>query len=76
LKYLRGENYFFKLSFKWDESDYTKIYEIGGVAKNLSTVDAYPGMACQYFFWVRLAAKFCEGKIILKNSKAQEEHIP
>jgi hypothetical protein len=28
------------------------------------------------FFWVRLAAKFCEGKIILKNSKAQEEHIP
>jgi hypothetical protein len=32
--------------------------------------------ACQYFFLVRLAAKFHEGKIILKNSKAQEEHIP
>jgi hypothetical protein len=28
------------------------------------------------FFWVRVAAKFHEGKIILKNSKAQEEHIP
>jgi hypothetical protein len=27
-------------------------------------------------FWVRLAAKFCEGKINLKNSKAQEELIP
>jgi hypothetical protein len=26
--------------------------------------------------WVRLAAKFHVGKIILKNSKAQEEHIP
>jgi hypothetical protein len=32
--------------------------------------------ACQYFFGVRLAAKCCERKIILKNSKAQEEHIP
>jgi hypothetical protein len=28
------------------------------------------------FFLVRLAAKFREGKIILKNSKAEEEHIP
>jgi hypothetical protein len=27
-------------------------------------------------FFVRLVAKFYEGKIILKNSKAQEEHIP
>jgi hypothetical protein len=27
-------------------------------------------------FLVRLAAKFHEGKIILKDSKAQEEHIP
>jgi hypothetical protein len=25
-------------------------------------------------FWVRLAAKFCDGKIILKKLKAQEEH--
>jgi hypothetical protein len=31
--------------------------------------------ARQYFFRVRLVAKFCEGKIILKNSKAQK-HIP
>jgi hypothetical protein len=35
---------FFKLSFKWDVSGYTKIYEIGGVAENLSAVDAYPRM--------------------------------
>jgi hypothetical protein len=28
------------------------------------------------FFGVRLAAKFCEGKIILKNSKAQQKHFP
>jgi hypothetical protein len=35
---------FFKLSFKWDGSGYTKIYEIGGVAENLSVVDAYPEM--------------------------------
>jgi hypothetical protein len=35
---------FFKLSFKWDGSGYTKIYEIGGVAENLSAVDAYPRM--------------------------------
>jgi hypothetical protein len=35
---------FFKLSFKWDGSGYTKIYEIGGVPKNLSAVDAYPGI--------------------------------
>jgi hypothetical protein len=33
-----------QLSFKWDGSGYTKIYEIGGVVENLSTVDAYPGM--------------------------------
>jgi hypothetical protein len=26
--------------------------------------------------WVRLAANFHEGKIILKKIKAQEEHIP
>jgi hypothetical protein len=35
---------FFKLSFKWDGCGYTKIYEIGGVAENLSVVDAYPEM--------------------------------
>jgi hypothetical protein len=29
-----------------------------------------------FFVWVRLVAKFHEEKIILKNSKAQEEHIP
>jgi hypothetical protein len=28
------------------------------------------------FFLGRLAKKNCEGKIILKNSKAQEEDIP
>jgi hypothetical protein len=68
----------FKLSFKWDGSGYTKIYEIRGVAENLSTVDANPRMdlCTPIIFLVSLAAKFCEGKIILKNSKAQEEHIP
>jgi hypothetical protein len=35
---------FFKLSFKWDRSGYTKIYEIGGVAEKLSALDAYSGM--------------------------------
>jgi hypothetical protein len=35
---------FFKLSFKWDGGVYTKISEIGRVVKNLSAVDAYPGM--------------------------------
>jgi hypothetical protein len=35
---------FFKLSFKWDGSGYTKIYEIGGVVKKLSMVNAYPRM--------------------------------
>jgi hypothetical protein len=39
-----GENNFFKLSFKWDGSGYTKIYEIGGGVENLSAVDAYPKM--------------------------------
>jgi hypothetical protein len=34
----------FKLSFKWDGSGYTKIYEIGGAAKKLLMVDAYPWM--------------------------------
>jgi hypothetical protein len=34
----------FKLSFKWDGSGYTKIYAIGGFAKNLLIVDAYPRM--------------------------------
>jgi hypothetical protein len=29
---------------EWNGSGYTKIYEIGGVTKNLSVVDAYPGM--------------------------------
>jgi hypothetical protein len=33
---------FFKLSFKWYGSGYTKIYEIGGVVENLSVVDVYP----------------------------------
>jgi hypothetical protein len=28
------EKTIFKLSFKWDGSGYTKIYEIGGVAEN------------------------------------------
>jgi hypothetical protein len=70
--------HFFRLSFKWDVSGYTNIYEIGGVAENLSVVDAYPGMdlCMPIIFFVRLAAKFREGKIILKNSKAQEKHIP
>jgi hypothetical protein len=36
--------FFFKLSFKWDGSGYTKIYEIEGVAEILPAVDAYPGM--------------------------------
>jgi hypothetical protein len=36
--------FFFNFCFKWDGSGYTKIYEIGGVAKNLSVVDAYPEM--------------------------------
>jgi hypothetical protein len=72
------EKTIFKHSFKWDASGCTKIYEIGGVAENLSTVDAYPKMdLCMPInFWVRLVAKFHEGKIILKNSKAQEEIIP
>jgi hypothetical protein len=35
---------FFKLSFKWHGSGYTKIFEIGGDAENLSAVDAYPKM--------------------------------
>jgi hypothetical protein len=39
-----GKTIFFKLSFKWDESGYTKIYEIRGVVENLSMVDAYPEM--------------------------------
>jgi hypothetical protein len=34
-----GENNF-KLSFKWDGSGYTKIYEIGGLVEKLSAVDA------------------------------------
>jgi hypothetical protein len=34
----------FKLPFKWDGSGYTNIYEIRGVAENLSAVDAYPRM--------------------------------
>jgi hypothetical protein len=38
------EKTIFKLSFTWDGSGYTKIYEIAGVAENLSAVDAYPGM--------------------------------
>jgi hypothetical protein len=44
LKFLRREQFYFKLSFKWDGSSYTKIYEIGGVAENLSAADAYLGM--------------------------------
>jgi hypothetical protein len=32
---------FFKLSFKWVGSGYTKICEIGGVVENLSAVDLY-----------------------------------
>jgi hypothetical protein len=70
LKCLRRKQYFFKLSFKWDGSGYTKNYEIGGVVENLSAVDAYPGID---FFLREARAK--EGKIILKHSKAQEEHI-
>jgi hypothetical protein len=38
---LRRKHFF---SFKWDGSGYTKIYEIRGVAENLSAVDAYLGM--------------------------------
>jgi hypothetical protein len=48
------------------------IHEIGGVAENLSVVDAYHRMdlCTPIFFWVRIAAKFIERKIILKNSIA------
>jgi hypothetical protein len=35
---------FFNLYFKWVGSGYTKVYEIGRVAKKLSVVDAYHGM--------------------------------
>jgi hypothetical protein len=47
-----------------------------GVAENLSEVDAYHGMdlCAPIIFFVRIAAEFLEGKIILKKSKAQEEH--
>jgi hypothetical protein len=38
------KTFFFKLSFKWYGSGYTKIYEIGGVVENLSVVDVYPRM--------------------------------
>jgi hypothetical protein len=31
---------FLNLCFKWDGSGYTKIYEIGGVAENLTSLDA------------------------------------
>jgi hypothetical protein len=72
------EKTIFKLSFTWDAIGYTKIYEITGVAENLSAVDAYPGMdLCMSIKKLGEAStKFHEGKIILKNSKAQEEHIP
>jgi hypothetical protein len=43
-KIFEEKTIFFKLYFKWDGSGYTKIYEIGGVAKKLLAVDAYPGM--------------------------------
>jgi hypothetical protein len=51
---LRRKQFFFKLSFKWDGSGYTKNYEIGGVVENLSAVDAYPGID---FFCMRLEQK-------------------
>jgi hypothetical protein len=43
-KIFEEKTIFFKLYFKWDGSGYTKIYEIGGVAKKLLAVDAYPRM--------------------------------
>jgi hypothetical protein len=36
LEMFEEKTIFFKFSFKWDGSGYTKIYEIGGVAENLS----------------------------------------
>jgi hypothetical protein len=58
--------FFFKLSFKWDGSGYTKIYEIGGDAEHLSVVDAYPGMdLCMpiiFFFLGEASSKILQRK--------------
>jgi hypothetical protein len=75
LKCLRSKQFSSQLSFKWGGSGYTNIYEIGGVAENLSTVDAYPRMdLCTpiIFFGMRLAAKFREGKSFWKIQKLNE----
>jgi hypothetical protein len=65
---------FFQMGWKWLHQDLwnwgscKKIIDGGCISLN--------GLMHANKFWVRLAAKFCEGKINLKNSKAQEELIP
>jgi hypothetical protein len=73
----------FKLSFKWDGSGYTKIYKIGGLAKILSVVDAYPKLAYarQYFFLDEASNKipgrknhFEKNQKLKKNASLNKAH--
>jgi hypothetical protein len=60
-----GNNFF--LSFKWDGSGYRKIYEIGGLAENLSAVDAFHGMdLCTPIIFI-----FCLGEASTKISQSK-----
>jgi hypothetical protein len=79
LKCLRRNQFFqtfFQMAWKWLHQDFL----------NWGRCRKFIGGGCipqnghmhtnKFSFSVRLSGKFCEGKIILKKSKAQEEHIP
>jgi hypothetical protein len=69
---------FFKLSLKWDGSGYTRIYEIGGDAENLSAVDVYPEieLCTPIIFLGEASSKISRRKNHFEKFKTQEEHIP
>jgi hypothetical protein len=77
LKCLRRKQFVFKHSFKWDGSGYTEIYEIGGVAENLSVVDAYPKMdLCTPNFFCEASSKILWRKNHFEKFKSSRRTHP
>jgi hypothetical protein len=68
----------FQSSFKWDGSGYTKIYEIGGLAENLSAVDAYLEMdlCMPIFFWGEASSKMLRKKNHFEKFKSTRRTHP
>jgi hypothetical protein len=66
---------FFQMGWKWLHQD---LWNWGSCRKLIhgGCIPRNGLMHANKFLWVRLAAKFCEGKINLKTLKPQEEHIP